>query len=90
MKQEKSEAPQMRKGTFIKCLVNHRDHPQSGVGCGFLGGLVNKLIRLTFIKALDNVWSADLDSLRHLLIPLSSVLHNMISRKYEVNSFTSA
>ena len=38
----------MRKVTFMQSLVNPSDHPQSGVECGFLGCLVNKLIRLTF------------------------------------------
>ena len=47
---EKSEAPQMRKVTFIKCLVNHRDHPQIGVRSGFPGCFVNKLVRLIFIS----------------------------------------
>lgn len=68
-------------GSPWKPLQQAWPFPQSGVGCGFLGCLVNKLVRLTFESPGQFLVCRFRLYKRRLLILSSSTLHNIISRK---------
>lgn len=68
-------------GSPRKPLQQAWPFPQSGLGCGFLGCLVNKLGRLTFTSPGQFLVCRFRLYKRCLLILSSSTLHNIISRK---------